>query len=149
MVLVLVSLMSIAFLRHVDMSVYSGCPIRGGHKLKPCVTCFQFAGSDCKSLQGRCRHGAAGAVSVFFWFLGAHLLFFSEHLSCAYTQYPRWSNTEPFRPSLCACSASRFRNPDENIHQFYGSLLRSIWASSIFLNGEWVFCSSGIRCQKL
>ncbi|CAE7875341.1 unnamed protein product [Symbiodinium necroappetens] len=52
-----------------------------------------------------------GAVSIFVWFLGAHLLFVSE-----------------------------FRNPDLEIHLNYGSLLRSIWASSIFLNGEWVFC---------
>ncbi|CAE7456401.1 unnamed protein product [Symbiodinium natans] len=52
-----------------------------------------------------------GAVSIFFWFLGAHLLFFSE-----------------------------FRNPDRDMTNNYGSLMRSIWASSIFLNGEWVFC---------
>jgi len=52
-----------------------------------------------------------GAVAIFVWFLGAHLLFVSE-----------------------------FRNPDLEIHLNYGSLLRSIWASSIFLNGEWVFC---------
>jgi len=52
-----------------------------------------------------------GAVSLFFWFMGAHLLFFTE-----------------------------YENPDHNIRRFYGSTVRSIWASSFYLNGEWVFC---------
>eukprot|EP00913_Durusdinium_trenchii_P003003 g2775.t1 len=52
-----------------------------------------------------------GAVTIFFWLLGAHLLFFTE-----------------------------FENPDKYIRKFYGSVLRAIWVTSFFLNGEWVFC---------
>ncbi|CAJ1441380.1 unnamed protein product [Effrenium voratum] len=60
---------------------------------------------------GRKQLVTTGAVSIFFWYLGAHLLYFTE-----------------------------FDNPDAKIREFYGSVARAIWACSIYLNGEWVFC---------
>ena len=35
---------------------------------------------------------------------------------------------------------SRYDNPDKYIRELYGSVLRAMWTTSIYLNGEWVFC---------
>lgn len=42
----------------------------------------------------------------------------------------------------------RFDNPDAKIREFYGSVARAIWACSIYLNGEWVFCASLRRPKR-
>eukprot|EP00930_Biecheleria_cincta_P082031 TRINITY_DN7155_c0_g1_i6.p1 TRINITY_DN7155_c0_g1~~TRINITY_DN7155_c0_g1_i6.p1 ORF type:complete len:3046 (-),score=387.48 TRINITY_DN7155_c0_g1_i6:69-9206(-) len=44
---------------------------------------------------------------------------------------------------------TEYMNPDKGIRENYGSLARSIWAASIGLNGDWVWCDYTWRGKAL